>query len=118
MCGVAGWIDFTKDLTRETQIIEAMTETMARRGPDGSGTWTDVHVALGHRRLSVIDPAGGAQPHEDAGAFSKSSARRHHLQRGSSTIFASCARSSRRLGINSERAVIRKYYSGPTCSGN
>ena len=32
-----------------------MTETLAPRGPDGSGTWTNGRVALGHRRLKVID---------------------------------------------------------------
>ena len=64
MCGIAGWVDFTKDLTKEARVIEAMTETMARRGPDGGGTWTDVHAALGHRRLAIIDLAGGAQPME------------------------------------------------------
>lgn len=62
MCGITGWVDFERDLRQERRTIEAMTETLRRRGPDDSGTWTDVHVALGHRRLAVIDPAGGAQP--------------------------------------------------------
>src|ERR1700745_854686 len=39
-----------------------MTETMARRGPDAGGVWIDRHVGLGHRRLAVIDIAGGLQP--------------------------------------------------------
>ncbi len=39
-----------------------MTKTMARRGPDASGVWIDRHVGLGHRRLAVIDLAGGVQP--------------------------------------------------------
>ena len=62
MCGITGWVGFSRDLTREGRTIEAMTETLRRRGPDDGGTWTDVHVALGHRRLAVIDPANGAQP--------------------------------------------------------
>lgn len=62
MCGITGWIDWQKDLTRYPNVLEAMTETMALRGPDASGTWITKHVALGHRRLSVIDPANGAQP--------------------------------------------------------
>jgi len=62
MCGITGWVDFERDLTQEGRTIEAMTETLRRRGPDDGGTWMDVHVALGHRRLAVIDPAGGAQP--------------------------------------------------------
>src|SRR5258705_8416151 len=39
-----------------------MTKTMARRGPDAGGVWIDRHVGLGHRRLAVIDLAGGVQP--------------------------------------------------------
>jgi asparagine synthase (glutamine-hydrolysing) len=39
-----------------------MTETMSCRGPDDRGTWFAEHAALGHRRLSVIDLAGGHQP--------------------------------------------------------
>ncbi|MHB2019537.1 MAG: asparagine synthase (glutamine-hydrolyzing) [Candidatus Xenobia bacterium] len=62
MCGITGWVDFERDLTQVGATIAAMTETLRRRGPDDSGTWLDVHVALGHRRLAVIDPAGGAQP--------------------------------------------------------
>ncbi|WP_432156632.1 MULTISPECIES: asparagine synthase (glutamine-hydrolyzing) [unclassified Streptomyces] len=62
MCGIAGWIDYERDLTRETATAWAMTRTMACRGPDAEGLWTDRHAALGHRRLSVIDLAGGRQP--------------------------------------------------------
>lgn len=62
MCGMTGWVDFSRDLTRERAVIEAMTETMACRGPDAAGTWIQRDVALGHRRLAVIDLAGGAQP--------------------------------------------------------
>jgi asparagine synthase (glutamine-hydrolysing) len=39
-----------------------MTDTLSPRGPDASGTWISENCALGHRRLSVIDPANGAQP--------------------------------------------------------
>jgi asparagine synthase (glutamine-hydrolysing) len=39
-----------------------MTDALAHRGPDGSGVWTAPGVGLGHRRLSIIDLAGGAQP--------------------------------------------------------
>ena len=62
MCGIAGWVDFDRDLTRERAVVEAMTGTMARRGPDAGGTWVRPHVALGHRRLAVIDVEGGVQP--------------------------------------------------------
>ena len=62
MCGMAGWVSFAGDLTSRREVIEAMTKTMALRGPDGGGVWIDRHVALGHRRLAVIDLEGGAQP--------------------------------------------------------
>jgi asparagine synthase (glutamine-hydrolysing) len=62
MCGITGWVDFERDLTRERALIDAMTETMACRGPDASGVWTDQNATLGHRRLAVIDIPGGAQP--------------------------------------------------------
>lgn len=62
MCGITGWVDFSRDQTRERVVIDAMTETMACRGPDASGVWSDRDAALGHRRLAVIDLLGGAQP--------------------------------------------------------
>lgn len=62
MCGITGWVDYRKDLTSYPSILQSMTETMALRGPDASGTWLSPHCALGHRRLSVMDPENGAQP--------------------------------------------------------
>jgi len=62
MCGIAGWVDYERNLGEHVRVITAMTRTMALRGPDAEGVWIDHHVALGHRRLSVIDLAGGAQP--------------------------------------------------------
>ncbi len=62
MCGVAGWVSFDRDLTRERPAIEAMTHSMRQRGPDEWGIWTGTHAAFGHRRLSIIDLPGGTQP--------------------------------------------------------
>jgi asparagine synthase (glutamine-hydrolysing) len=62
MCGITGWVSFDRDLAREQDTLDAMTQTMACRGPDAAGTWSDGPAALGHRRLAVIDIAGGAQP--------------------------------------------------------
>ncbi|WP_068774055.1 asparagine synthase (glutamine-hydrolyzing) [Paenibacillus sp. FJAT-26967] len=62
MCGITGWIDWRKDLTTSSSILENMTETLTHRGPDASGTWISHHCAFGHRRLSVMDPQNGAQP--------------------------------------------------------
>lgn len=67
MCGIAGFIQRDSRLSeRELRdLVHPMTETLRRRGPDGSGEWVDPQagVALGHRRLAIIDltPAG-AQP--------------------------------------------------------
>jgi asparagine synthase (glutamine-hydrolysing) len=60
MCGIAGWVDFER--RAPAGALTAMTATMACRGPDEGGLWSDGPVALGHRRLSVIDLAGGRQP--------------------------------------------------------
>jgi asparagine synthase (glutamine-hydrolysing) len=62
MCGITGWVDFERDLTAERPVLEAMTRTMACRGPDASGYWAVPHAAFGHRRLAVIDIEGGGQP--------------------------------------------------------
>ncbi|MGW7284399.1 asparagine synthase (glutamine-hydrolyzing) [Streptomyces sp. NPDC054847] len=65
MCGVTGWIDWDNDLRLQEPTVRAMTDTLACRGPDAQGVWLSRHAALGHRRLSVIDVEGGAQPLTD-----------------------------------------------------
>lgn len=62
MCGIAGWADLKDDLSGMTKIMEMMAGLLANRGPDDQGFWMSTHVALAHRRLAIIDPAGGAQP--------------------------------------------------------
>ncbi|MEQ8155024.1 MAG: asparagine synthase (glutamine-hydrolyzing) [Clostridiaceae bacterium] len=62
MCGISGWIDFSKDLTPFNNIIEKMNATLKLRGPDSEGFFSSKNVLLGHRRLIVVDPAGGVQP--------------------------------------------------------
>ncbi|MDI5962898.1 asparagine synthase (glutamine-hydrolyzing) [Streptomyces sp. SL13] len=62
MCGITGWISYDRDLTGERATLDAMTQTMACRGPDAGGVWLDRHAAFGHRRLAVIDLEGGKQP--------------------------------------------------------
>jgi asparagine synthase (glutamine-hydrolysing) len=62
MCGIAGWVDYERDLTQEREVAQRMTDTMANRGPDAEGLWLSPRAALGHRRLSIIDLEGGRQP--------------------------------------------------------
>jgi asparagine synthase (glutamine-hydrolysing) len=63
MCGIAGI--FHPDVPKpvDPARVEAMTDILAHRGPDGSGIWTAPGIGLGHRRLSIIDlSAAAAQP--------------------------------------------------------
>lgn len=62
MCGIAGWVDYTRKLDDEFPAIFAMTDTLALRGPDAEGIWKHRNALLGHRRLAVIDLSGGVQP--------------------------------------------------------
>ncbi|WP_028923631.1 asparagine synthase (glutamine-hydrolyzing) [Pseudonocardia acaciae] len=62
MCGIAGWADWERDLRGEAETVAAMTRTLVPRGPDAGDVWVSRRAVLGHRRLAVIDLAGGAQP--------------------------------------------------------
>jgi asparagine synthase (glutamine-hydrolysing) len=67
MCGIAGFLDRSKTTHADslTNIVGRMSETLRHRGPDDCGVWTDpvACVALGHRRLSILElSAAGHQP--------------------------------------------------------
>src|SRR5262245_40388603 len=63
MCGICGAFAPTGGLDPAiTTALPLMTRDIAHRGPDGEGYYSDRRVALGHSRLSIIDPIGGAQP--------------------------------------------------------
>src|SRR5690348_16784808 len=55
MCGIAGWIDWARDLSGERPILQRMADTLACRGPDAEGLWLSQRAAFVHRRLAVID---------------------------------------------------------------
>lgn len=55
MCGIAGYIDKKKDIPSSELKIKDMTEAIRHRGPDAEGQWIHDNVALGHRRLAIID---------------------------------------------------------------
>jgi asparagine synthase (glutamine-hydrolysing) len=61
MCGIAGILEFG-DRAPARREAEAMTARVRHRGPDGQGVHLQGPVALGHRRLSIIDLVSGAQP--------------------------------------------------------
>ena len=69
MCGIAGGIAIAAGARVDRDRVARMSELVSHRGPDGSGFWAPAdlgdRVVLAHRRLSVIDIAGGAQPMED-----------------------------------------------------
>ena len=56
MCGIAGYITINKT-SGDPFLLKSMTDAIAHRGPDGEGFWIEDsgHVALGHRRLAIID---------------------------------------------------------------
>jgi asparagine synthase (glutamine-hydrolysing) len=62
MCGIAGIFHPGVPKPVDPARVALMSDTLAHRGPDGSGVWTAPGVGFGHRRLSIIDLAGGAQP--------------------------------------------------------
>ena len=62
MCGVAGLIDFS-GLEVQHSVLKRMTDAIAHRGPDGEGYFLEKNIALGHRRLAIIDLSeAGQQP--------------------------------------------------------
>ena len=62
MCGIAGIFHLQTPKPVDPARVEAMCDAMVHRGPDGHGVWSAPGVALGHRRLSIIDLAGSPQP--------------------------------------------------------
>lgn len=65
MCGLTGEIRFDGERP-DIAAVERMTDRLAPRGPDGRGVWSQGPVALGHRRLKIIDLSeAGAQPMAD-----------------------------------------------------
>ena len=65
MCGLVGLVDLARGAGVDdlNAVVTAMSEAVRHRGPDGDGVWVDEGVALGHRRLAVLDLSErGAQP--------------------------------------------------------
>jgi asparagine synthase (glutamine-hydrolysing) len=66
MCGIFAWI-LSGSQRHDRELLVRLTDLMSHRGPDGGGYWlgdsaSGYQIGLGHRRLSIIDLEGGAQP--------------------------------------------------------
>jgi asparagine synthase (glutamine-hydrolysing) len=62
MCGIAGIFDYRGRRDADRRLLRCMTDIISHRGPDGDGFHYAPGVGLGHRRLAIVDLAGGDQP--------------------------------------------------------
>lgn len=63
MCGINGFISNNYSTEQKKNLVQKMNSTLSHRGPDNDGVWAEDIIALGHRRLSIIDlSAEGNQP--------------------------------------------------------
>jgi asparagine synthase (glutamine-hydrolysing) len=62
MCGIVGILSLDPNRGVDRGRLEKMRDVLRHRGPDGEGTWLEGGVGLGHRRLAIVDVAGGQQP--------------------------------------------------------
>jgi len=62
MCGIAGIMKFGQGARTDSGAVRRMCAAMTHRGPDDEGVYADGPAAIGMRRLSIIDVAGGHQP--------------------------------------------------------
>src|SRR5947199_10782928 len=62
MCAIVGIVKLDPRERVEEERLKRMRDVLRRRGPDGAGRWIGGPVGLGHRRLAIVDVAGGHQP--------------------------------------------------------
>jgi asparagine synthase (glutamine-hydrolysing) len=62
MCGISGIFEHERLTDISSSLVHKMNQTMTHRGPDDGGVFVGPGIGLGHRRLSIIDLAGGHQP--------------------------------------------------------
>jgi asparagine synthase (glutamine-hydrolysing) len=100
VCGIAGELSF--DGPADIALVDRMADAMAPRGPDGSGAWAHGSVALGHRRLRIIDLSErGAQPMVDS-------------ELGLAVVFNGCIYNHRELRTELEAAGLRFFSDSDT----
>ncbi len=101
MCGISGELRFDGELARPGNVA-VMSERVASRGPDGAGTWSSGPVALGHRRLAIIDLSRrGDQPMVDP-------------ELGLTVVFNGCIYNHRELRTELEAAGYRFFSNSDT----
>src|SRR5437899_1307401 len=101
MCGIAGEVRVDGRLP-DVGAVARMADVMAARGPDGAGVWSAGGVALGHRRLAIIDLSGrGHQPMVDP-------------ELGLPVVFNGCIYNHRELRRELERAGYRFFSTSDT----
>src|SRR5437660_5328807 len=62
MCGIVGIVNLDPREPVDETLLKRMRDVLRHRGPDGEGLWIEGPVGLGHRRLAIVDVAGGHQP--------------------------------------------------------
>ncbi len=62
MCGISGVMEYERRRVVRPDVVSRMSAALVHRGPDDGGAWTDEHVGISMRRLSIVDVAGGHQP--------------------------------------------------------
>ena len=62
MCGICGFYDYRNNSPADQQVLREMLSVLHHRGPDDDGVHFDTGLAIGMRRLSIIDLSGGKQP--------------------------------------------------------
>jgi asparagine synthase (glutamine-hydrolysing) len=110
MSGLAGWVDFRRDVRGQEPVLRSMAGTLACRGPDAEGVWLDAHVGLGHRRLAVLDPAGGAQPMTVSAGDRTVTVATSGLVANYRSLRAELARRGQRCAGESDTEVLARAY--------
>ena len=84
MCGIAGRFNYDSLRPVDRDVLDAMTDAVAHRGPDAAGYYLGPGIGLGHRRLSIIDLSTGDQPlaNEDGTVLGRLQRRDLQLRRG------------------------------------
>ncbi len=117
MCGIAGIFNIYTDRQIPTGVLQGMVDILHHRGPDGSGTYRDDRVGLGHARLSIIDLAGGTQPlhNEDGTVWITFNGEIFNYQE----LRADLEKQGHRFSTDSDTEVIVHAFEqhGPDCLG-